>query len=90
MELEFELEDYIDLENREYGATLIIDAHLTREVEHGEAWGRPYRNETSVLEVEPNGTLFTYDQDGGTKRELVVDPLDYLTEDEIIGRLQND
>ena len=87
MELEFELDDYTDLENREYGATLVFDAHLIKENERGEYFGAPYTETLITVHVEEVGTLFTYDQDGGNKRELIVDPLDYVTEDEILERL---
>lgn len=90
MELDFELDDYVDLEHGEYGATLVFDAHLIREVDKGEYFGAPYTETLVTLHVEQSGTLFTYDQDGGNRREIEVDPLDYLTEDEIIERLQND
>lgn len=90
MELEFELDDYVDIEHREFGATLVFEAHLIKEVDRGEVFGAPYSEVLTTLHIEETATLFTYDQDGGNRRELEVDPLDYLTEDEIIERLQNE
>ena len=90
MELEFELNDYYDLEAREFGATLIVEVNKTSEElnAHNTAGYLQSYSEQSFEIV--GATLFTSNQDGGNSRELEVEALTYITENEIMGKLYND
>lgn len=74
MELEIELNDYVDHEYGEYGAVLCVTASVSK----CELTGQ------TVVDLDETATLFTSDQDGGERRELEVETSEYLTPEQAL------
>jgi len=89
MELEFELDDYVNEEHREFGAILVVEARKTKEeiCAHNVA-GDLQSYGFDSYEID-DARLFTYDQDGGEVRDFEVDPFEYIRESELVDRLED-